>query len=86
LQLSNLTEAQRKSLKIKGGVRVVAVRDPAARSGLFEGDILLEVASTEVASVKEVAAVLSRLERGKPVSTLIRREDWVQFVVIKPGR
>ena len=51
LAVTELTDAQKKELKIKGGVAVTAVADAAARAGLREGDIILSVANTEVAGV-----------------------------------
>jgi serine protease Do len=86
LTVSELTDAQKKELKIKGGVRVDAAADAAARAGLREGDIILALANTEVASVKEFEAALSKQDKTKPLPVLIRRAELAQYVIIKPAR
>jgi len=86
LTVSELTDAQKKELKIKGGVRVDAAVEAAARAGLREGDVILALANTEVASVKEFEATLSKHDKSKPLPVLIRRADLAQYVIIKPVR
>ncbi len=85
LSVSDLTGAQRKEHKIKGGVKVDAVADAAARAGLRPGDVILALANTEVTSVKEFEAVLSKQDRTKPLSVLVWRDGLVDFTVIKPA-
>ena len=86
LTVSDLSEAQKKELKIRGGVRVDAVADAAARAGLREGDVIVAVANAEVAGVREFEAVLGKLDKSKPVNVLFRRGEWAQYAVIRPGR
>ena len=86
LAVSDLAEAQLKELKIKGGVRVEAASDAAARAGMRDGDVILAVANVEVANVKDFDAVLSKFDKIKPLSVMFRRGDWVQFVVIRNPR
>jgi serine protease Do len=84
LGLSELTDAQRSELKLKGGVRVEAVDGPAARAGLREGDVITALANTEVTSVRDVEAVLARLDKNKAVTVLVHRGEWAQYAVIRP--
>jgi serine protease Do len=86
LTVSELTEAQKKELKLRGGVRVDAVADPAARAGLQEGDVILALANIETPTVPALEALTAKLDRSKPVSLLIRRGDWAQYTVIRPTR
>ncbi|WP_422823297.1 DegQ family serine endoprotease [Variovorax ureilyticus] len=86
LALSDLPDAQRRELKLKGGVKVDAATDAAARAGLREGDVILAVSNTEVASVKEFEAALAKADRSKPVSLLFRRGDWAQYALVRPAR
>ncbi|RZL54602.1 MAG: DegQ family serine endoprotease [Variovorax sp.] len=86
LAVGELTEAQKKDLKVRGGVRVEAATDGAARVGLREGDVILAVGNVEVTSVKEFDAAVSKADRTKPVSVLFRRGDWAQYVLIRPAR
>ena len=70
---------------MRGGVRIEAVADAAARAGLREGDVILAVANTEVLNVRDFNAVLSRQDKGRPVSLLIRRGDMAQYVLVRPA-
>ena len=86
LAVSDLPEAQKKELKVRGGVKIEAATDAAARVGLKEGDVILAVGNIEVSSVKEFDAALAKLEKSKPVSVLFRRGDWAQYALIRPAR
>ena len=86
LSVSELAEAQKKELKIRGGVKVEAATESAARAGLREGDVIVQIANAEVASVKEFDAALARLDKTKPVSVLFRRGEWAQYALIRPAR
>ena len=83
LTVSDLNEAQSKELKLKKGVRVDSATDAAARAGLREGDIIQTLANVEIASVKDFENVLAKFDKTKPLSVMIRRGDWAQFVVIR---
>lgn len=85
LGVSELSEAQKKELKIKGGVKVDTAVDAAARSGLREGDVIVAVANTAVGSVKEFDAVLSKVDKNKLLNVLFRRGEWTQYVLIRPA-
>ena len=78
--------SQRQELKLRGGVRVETVAEPAARAGLREGDIVMAVANTEIKNVKEFEAVLARLDKTKPVAILLRRGEWAQYTLIRPQK
>ena len=84
--MSELGEAQKKELKIKGGVKVDAATEGSARAGLREGDIITQVANQEILSVKDFDAVVARLDKSKPVSVLFRRGEWAQYALIRPAR
>ena len=86
LSVSDLNDAQKRELKVKGGVRVDAVDGPAARAGVREGDVILSIDNTEVASAKQFESIVAKLDKSKPVSVLVRRSEWVNYVVIRPTR
>ncbi len=86
LSVSELTEAQKRELKVKGGVRVDAATDGAARAGIREGDIILSIGNTEIASVKDFDAVLARIDRKKAVPVLVRRGELATYLLIRPAR
>jgi serine protease Do len=86
LAVSELSEAQKKELKIKGGVRIDSAIEAAARAGLREGDIILSVANVEVSSVKEFEVALAKHDKTKTLLVLFRRGELAQFALIKPAR
>jgi serine protease Do len=83
LVVSDLTDAQKKELKIKGGVKVDAATEAAARAGLREGDVIMAMANTEVNNAKEFEAVAAKLDKTKPVNVRFRRGEWDQYVMIR---
>ena len=86
LTVSDLTDAQKKELKLRGGVRVDTATESAARAGLREGDVILAIANAEVAGVKDVEAALSKADKSKPINVLFRRGEWAQYALIRPVR
>ena len=86
LAVGDLTDAQKKELKVKGGVRIAMVADAAARAGLREGDVILAIANAEVGSVKDFDAVLAKADKTKPLNVLFRRGEWAQYALIRPER
>lgn len=86
LAVSDLTEVQKKELKLKGGVKIDSATDAATRAGLREGDIVLAINNTEVANAKEFESALVKADKTKPVSVLFRRGDWAQYALIRPSR
>ena len=86
LTVSELTEAQRKELKVDGGLRIDTVDGPASRAGLKTGDVILSVNNAEVKTVKQFQAALAKLEKGKSLQMLVRRGEVATYVVLKPGK
>jgi serine protease Do len=86
ISASDLSEAQKKELKIKSGVRVDAVDGAAARAGLREGDVILSIDNTEITDTKQLAALSAKVEKSRAVSVLVRRGEWVNYLVIRPAR
>jgi serine protease Do len=86
LAVTDLGEAQKRELRLKGGVRVESVDGAAARAGLREGDVILSVENTEVADLKQYNAVIAKLDKARRVTVLVRRGEWVNYVVIQPSK
>lgn len=84
LAVADLTAAQKQELKVRNGVRVESSEGAAARAGVRENDVILAIDNTEVTSARQFEAVVSRLDRSKPVTVLVRRGEWVNYVVIRP--
>lgn len=86
LAVSDLSEAQKSELKVKNGVRVEAIEGPAARAGIREGDIILSLDKTEITGVKQFEAAIGKLDKPKSVTLLVKRGEWVNYIVIRPAR
>ncbi len=86
LAVSDLTDAQKKELKLKGGVKVDAASDAAARAGLREGDIILAVGNSDISNAREFESAIGKADKSKALSVLFRRGDWAQYALIRPAR
>ena len=66
LALADLTDAQKRDLKLKNGVRVESAEGVAARAGVQEGDVIVTLDNVEVTSVKQFDAAgrQARKEQG----------------------
>jgi serine protease Do len=84
LVVSDLTEAQRKELKLKGGVSVDSVSGSAERAGVREGDVITAVLYTEILTAKEFEAAIAKIDKTKPIPLLVRRGDSANFLVLRP--
>jgi serine protease Do len=89
LTVSELSNAQKTKLNLSGGVRIDAVTGQAARAGLREDDVITTVLGTgvqeRIESLKDFEAAIKRLDLSKPVTLLIRRGEWAQYVQIRPA-
>ena len=68
---------------------VVASVDPnsdAAAKGIQQGDVILSIDNSEVVDVKQFATLVGKLDKAKAVTLLVRRGEWVNYVVVKPAR
>ena len=86
LTVAELSDAQKKELGIKGGVRVEAATDAAARAGLREGDVILQAGNVEISGVKDFEALVAKFDKSKALSVLFRREEWTQYAILKAGK
>jgi serine protease Do len=85
LLVSDLSDTQRKELKVDGGVTVDSVEGAAARAGLRSGDVILRLNNTDVKDVKQFNAMVAKLEPKKLAVVLVRRGDSSQFVPVRPA-
>ena len=86
LVVGELSDAQKRELRVRGGVRIESAAEPAARAGLREGDVILAIANTEVLGVRDFEAAMARVDKTRPVSLLIRRGEVAQYVLVRPAR
>jgi len=84
LHVSDLSEGQRKDLKLDAGVVVDASEGAAARAGLRPGDLILQLNNIEVKDARQFNAMVAKLDPKKSAALLVRRDETTQYVVIKP--
>jgi serine protease Do len=84
--VSELSDTQRRELKVRGGVLVESVEGAAARAGLREGDVILSLDNTEITDARQFSSLAAKLEKSRAVSVLVRRGEWTNYLVIRPGR
>jgi len=83
--VADLSDAQRKELRIDGGVMIDSVEGPAARAGLQPGDVILRVNNTDIHDARQFNALIAKLEQKKTAVLLVRRGDASQFIPVRPG-
>ena len=84
LAVSDLTEAQKRELKLRGGVRIETAEGAAARAGLREGDVIVTLDNTEVTDAKQFNALVAKADKARPISAMVRRGEWTNYMVIRP--
>lgn len=85
LVVSDLSDAQKKELKIDGGVIVDASAGAAARAGVRAGDVILRLNNSDVKDARQFNGLVTKLEPKKTAVVLVRRGDASQFVPIRPN-
>ncbi|MBM3343499.1 MAG: DegQ family serine endoprotease [Betaproteobacteria bacterium] len=73
MSLSDISDAQRKDLKVDGGVLVGEVQGAAARAGVRKGDVILAVNNQEVKNVEQFNQMMGQFDKGRIVALLVRR-------------
>lgn len=86
LAVSDLTKEQKSELSIQGGVRVDSAVDNAARAGIREGDVVMQVGNFLVTDTKSFEAALAKVDKSRPIGLLVRRGELAQIVVIRPSK
>ena len=83
--VSDLSDAKKKDLNIKGGVEVTGLGDgPLARAGIRPGDVIIRVADVDITGVKQFEALVKGLDVNKAVPVFIRRADSTLVVPVRP--
>ena len=73
MALADLSDAQRKELKIEGGVLVDGVQGAAAQAGLRRGDVILAINNQDVKSIEQFQQLMGGFDKGRIVALLVRR-------------
>ncbi len=83
LGLKNLSAEEKNAAGVDHGILIVKVRGAVLQSQLEEGDIILALNHTDVASVDQFNDLLSEIPRGKTVALLIRRGNSSIYVPVR---
>jgi serine protease Do len=84
LAVSDLTDAQKKELKVDGGVLVESAEGNAARVGIRPGDTIQRLNNTDIHDAKQFNSLVAKLDSKKLAVVLVRRGDSSQFVPLRP--
>ncbi len=83
LTLIELSEEQKKELKLSNGLLVEDAEGPAARAGVGKGDIILALNNYDVKSVEQFNELVAQYGSGRNIALLIRRGDRSMYVPIR---
>jgi serine protease Do len=84
LSVSDLTDAQKKELKIDFGVQVELAEGNAARVGIRPGDMIQRLNNTDIKEAKQFNALVAKLDPKKMAVLLVRRGESSLFVPLRP--
>jgi len=86
LGVSDLPEARRSELKLRSGVLVESSDGAAARAGIRQGDVLVNVNNVDISSAKQFGEVVGKLDQTKSLVVLVRRGDGALLIPVRPTR
>jgi len=84
IKVAELTDQQRKELKLDSGILVESVGNgAAAEAGIRSGDVLLRIDNKPVKNVDDFKKMVKQLHTGKAVAILIQRRGGPIFLALK---
>ncbi|HEX8788943.1 MAG TPA: DegQ family serine endoprotease [Telluria sp.] len=84
LQVSDLSAAQKRELKVNTGIMVEVAEGRAATAGIQSGDLILQMNNIELTSAAQFNGLVAKLDPKKSVALLVQRDKVTQYLVIKP--
>jgi serine protease Do len=85
IAVSDLSDAQKRTMPNNNGVVIDGVDGLAGASGLRSGDIILMMNNVDIKDAKQFDAMAAKLDPKKSVVLLVRRGEASQFLVIRPA-
>ncbi|OWF66303.1 serine peptidase [Polynucleobacter hirudinilacicola] len=83
--VTDLSDAKKKDLNIKGGVEVTGLGDgPLPRAGVRPGDVIIRIADADITGVKQFESLVKALDANKAVPVFIRRSDGTLIIPVRP--
>jgi serine protease Do len=86
LKVAEVPAILRDKEKIKGGVQVTEVGEPATTAGIVPGDIILTINDVDVTDPKQFAKVVSQLDKSRAAALLVLRDGQSQWVPVTPRK
>lgn len=85
LAVADLTEAQKRDMRMDGGVIVEQADGVAGRAGLQPGDVIVRLNNTDIKDARQFNALVAKLDPKKNALLLVRRGESSQFVPLRPA-
>ena len=82
LTVTGLSDAERRSLRGAGGVKVASVAGGAEAVGMRAGDVILGVGTADIADLKQFETVIAKADKSRALPVTVLRGDWAQFLRI----
>jgi serine protease Do len=83
--VTELSDAKKKELSIKGGIEVTGLGDGAlARAGIRPGDVIIRIGDADITGVKQFESLVKGLDANKAVPVFIRRADNTLVIPVRP--
>jgi serine protease Do len=85
LTVTELSDAKKKELNVKGGIEVTALGDGAlAKVGIRPGDVIIRIGDADITGVKQFESLVKGLDANKAVPVFIRRADSTLVIPVRP--
>jgi serine protease Do len=83
--VTELSDAKKKELSIKGGIEVTGLGEGAlARAGIRPGDVIIRIGDADITGVKQFETLVKGLDANKAVPVFIRRADNTLVIPVRP--
>ncbi|AVD84580.1 serine peptidase [Pseudomonas sp. SWI6] len=84
VSVADLTDEQKKTLELKGGVVIKEIQDgPAALIGLRPGDVISHLNNQAISSAKQFTEIAKDLPKNRSVSMRVLRQGRASFITFK---